>query len=85
MDQPRAGLDPAPADFSSPHSITHREAEFFGWIKFGKPPTAMPSFGDDLTDEEIWDIVNYIRVQLQGFPTAATPAVSASPVSVAID
>lgn len=75
------GLDPAPADFSSSHSRTHREAEFFGWIKYGKPPTEMPDFADDLSDDEIWDLVNYIRVQFQGFPAEASPDVAASPIA----
>lgn len=66
-----ASLDPPPADFTAAHSSAHLDGEFFTWIKFGKPPTAMPAFGDNLSDEEIWDLVNYVRA-LQRPP--GTPA-----------
>jgi mono/diheme cytochrome c family protein len=33
----------------------------------GKPGTDMPAFSD-LTDEQIWDLINYIQVEFQGKP-----------------
>jgi mono/diheme cytochrome c family protein len=50
--------------------MLHSDAEFFDWIKSGKPPTAMPAFGGQLTDDEIWDVVTYVRALGQ----AETPA-----------
>jgi copper transport protein len=69
---------PPPADFMTAHAKAHYDGEFFNWIKFGKPQTAMPAFGDKLTDTEIWDVINYIRVVFQG-ASGATPAAGASP------
>jgi len=72
---------PAPADFTSAHALMHLDAEFFNWIKNGKPPTAMPAFGDELGDEEIWHLINYIHElqrQAQAGP-AASPAAAGGP------
>ncbi len=50
-----------PADFTQPHFATHTDAEMFGWIKNGKPGTVMPAFGEQLSDEQVWQVVTYIR------------------------
>ena len=50
----------------------------FNWIKDGKPGTAMPAFGGQLDDSQIWDVVNYLRWLQQ--QTEATPAAAATPV-----
>lgn len=50
-----------PADFTVPHFATHTDAEVFGWIKNGKPGTVMPAFGEQLSDEQIWQVVTHIR------------------------
>jgi copper transport protein len=50
-----------PADFTQPHFMTHTDAELFGWIKGGKPGTAMPAFGEQLNDEQVWQVITYIR------------------------
>ena len=61
-DGPAAGAySPPPADFTTAHAQMHLDGEFFYWIKNGKPPTAMPAFGDQLTDDQIWDVINYLR------------------------
>lgn len=75
-----AAYNPPPADFASAHSRAHLDAEFFNWIKNGKPPTAMPAFGDTLTDEQIWDLVNYIR-DIQRQAPAGSSSPSAPPVA----
>jgi copper transport protein len=67
-------FNPPAADFTSPHAFLHVDAEFFNWIKEGKPGTAMPAFIDKLTDNDIWDVINYIRAsqaQSKGTPVAA--------------
>jgi len=38
---------------------THSDGDFFWKIKEGRG--AMPSFTDDLPDDQIWQIINYIR------------------------
>jgi copper transport protein len=50
-----------PADFTQAHFMTHTDAELFGWIKGGKPGTAMPAFGEQLDDEQVWQVITYIR------------------------
>ncbi len=70
-----ANMAPPPADFTAPHAAVHSDAELYDWIRNGKPGTAMPAFGD-LTDEQIWDLINYIQVELQEEPMAeGTPHV----------
>lgn len=56
-----AGLDPPPANFTVDHGHSHTDAELFALIEEGKTDTGMPAFGDSLTDDEIWDLVNYVR------------------------
>ncbi len=56
-----ASLPGLPADFTSAHFATHGDAELYGWIKGGKPGTAMPAFGDSLSEEQIWQSITYIR------------------------
>lgn len=56
------GLDPSPRDFRHHGFWRHRaEGEIFWVIKHGSPGTAMIGFGDQLTDEEIWSIIQYER------------------------
>jgi len=67
-----AGLNPPPADFTDAHARAHADSEFYGWIRDGKSGTAMPAFGDELDDDEIWDVINYIRAEFQN--ASATPS-----------
>ena len=55
-------LDPSPRNFHHHGFWRHRtEGEIFWVIKHGSPGTAMIGFGDQLTDEEIWSIIQYER------------------------
>ena len=80
------GMVPPPANLLEGHSLYHADAEFFNWIRNGKPGTAMPGFSSSLSDEEIWSTIHYIR-QLQqehadslNATPAATPAEGATPI-----
>ena len=56
------GLDPSPRNFHHHGFWRHRtEGELFWVIKHGSPGTAMIGFGDQLTDEEIWSVIQYER------------------------
>ncbi len=56
------GLDHSPRNFHHHGLWRHRtEGEIFWVIKHGSPGTAMIGFGTQLTDEEIWAIVHYLR------------------------
>ncbi|MEC4890276.1 MAG: c-type cytochrome [Nitrospira sp.] len=57
-----AGLDPSPRNFQHHGFWRHRtEGEIFWVIKYGSPGTSMIGFGDQLTDDEIWTIIQYER------------------------
>lgn len=60
-------LNPHPADLTI-HTTpgVHSDGQLYSWISGGFPGSVMPAFGAQLTDEERWHIVNYIR-------TLATP------------
>ena len=56
------GLDPSPRNFQHHGFWRHRtEGEIFWVIKHGSLGSAMIGFGDQLTDEEIWSIIQYER------------------------
>jgi copper transport protein len=55
-----AGLNPPPLDLVT-HVPLHSDGALFGFVQNGIPGTAMPAWGDKLTNEEIWHIVNYLR------------------------
>jgi putative copper export protein/mono/diheme cytochrome c family protein len=55
-----AGLEPPPADLVV-HVPLHPDAALFNFIENGIPGTAMAPLGNQLTDEEIWHVINYIR------------------------
>jgi mono/diheme cytochrome c family protein len=56
------GLDPSPRDFHHHGFWRHRtEGEIFWVIKHGIAGTAMIPFGGQLTDEEIWTVMQYER------------------------
>ena len=54
------GLLPPPADLQV-HVPLHGDADLFRFIRDGIPNTAMVPQGDNLTEEQIWNVVNYIR------------------------
>ena len=57
-----AKLDPSPRNFQHYGFWRHRtEGEIFWVIKNGSVGTSMIGFGGQLTDEEIWSIIQYER------------------------
>jgi copper transport protein len=60
-DGPIAGtLQRPPADLTAPHVSIHPDGDLAYWIHSGIPP-AMPGFSDQLSDLEVWHLVNYVR------------------------
>jgi len=55
-----ANLRPPPANLRI-HVPLHSDRDLFGFISQGVSGTAMPVFGQSLTREEIWHLVNYLR------------------------
>jgi mono/diheme cytochrome c family protein len=54
-------MRPPTADLTSSKLKDKRDAELFQTIKNGRPPTAMAAFKGSLSDEQIHDLVAYIR------------------------
>jgi mono/diheme cytochrome c family protein len=55
-------LNPPPADLTI-HTVAgvHSDGKLWTWITDGYPGSAMPAFKTILSDDERWDIVNFIR------------------------
>lgn len=64
-----AGLDPAPTDFRL-HMPLHTDPQFFAFIQNGYPGSAMPAWRDQLSDDEIWNLVNFMRSAFSEAPAA---------------
>lgn len=68
------GLIPPPADFTAGHTERRPDGDVYDWIKEGITDTAMPAFGEQLDDEDIWHLVNYVRrLSEQEYQPAAAP------------
>jgi putative copper resistance protein D len=55
------GLPRPPANLRSPHTRQHTAGDLFWWITRGFPASGMPGFGGRLTDEQRWDVINFVR------------------------
>ncbi len=55
-------LNPPPADLTQ-HTLpgVHPDGRLYNWITDGLPGSVMSAFKDQITDEERWHVVNYIR------------------------
>jgi putative copper resistance protein D len=63
-------LRPPPAVLHA-HVPLHPDEELYGFIANGFPNTAMPAFSRELSSEEIWHLVNFLRDRFGEL--AATP------------
>lgn len=66
------GLRPSPGDFTQ-HMILgkHTDGQAYLWIRDGYPQSAMPAWVQRLSDEQIWQLVAYLRTF--GAVAQATP------------
>ena len=55
-------LRPPPADLTQ-HAVpgVHTDGQLFEWISRGYPGSVMPGFEGRLTEEERWNLVNFLR------------------------
>jgi mono/diheme cytochrome c family protein len=55
-------LNPRPADLTV-HAVpgVHTDAQLYEWITNGFPGSVMPHFAKVLSDEDRWNLVNFIR------------------------
>jgi mono/diheme cytochrome c family protein len=66
-DGPAAGANkPRPRDLSDPQIASQTDGEYFWKITTGRKP--MPGYEQKLTEEQRWQVVNYLRV-LEPRPT----------------
>ncbi len=52
---------PRPADFRIHMAEGHTDAELFDWISNGMPDSAMPGFADQLSEDERWNVLNFMK------------------------
>jgi putative copper resistance protein D len=55
------GLPRPPADLRARHTADHTAGDLFWWLTHGIPKGGMPAFGDRLSEEQRWDLVNLVR------------------------
>ena len=65
-----AATYPPATDLTSHDVVEKSDAELFWITKNGLSFTAMPSFGDQYSDQDIWNIVAYMRSLQNGQPAA---------------
>lgn len=58
-------LNPRPSNLII-HVPQHPDADLEGWIANGFPGSAMPAFKDKLTEQQRWDVLNYLKAQARG-------------------
>jgi putative copper resistance protein D len=56
------GLLPRPADLTGLHANSHTVGDLFWWISKGVPNTPMRGFEDRLSEDDRWDLINFVRV-----------------------
>lgn len=55
------GLPRRPADLRAPHTSQHTAGDLFWWLTHGIARGGMPGFGERLTVDQRWDLVNFVR------------------------
>jgi len=60
-DGPAASSLPVkPADLSAPHTALHTGGDLYWWVTHGIAASGMPAFADVLTNDDRWDIINFL-------------------------
>lgn len=62
-----ASLPKRPANLTEPHTALHTAGDMFWWLTHGIPAGDMPGFAGDLSEEERWDLINFLRAFSAGF------------------
>ena len=61
-------FNPPPADLlTEPHTAKHTAGDFFHWLTYGIKNTGMPGFSGNLSEEDRWDVVNYMHGMSRGY------------------
>ncbi len=59
-------LRPKPADLTAPHVNTHTAGDLLWWLSHGVKNTSMPGFSQSLSEEDRWDLINFLRALSSG-------------------
>lgn len=62
-----AKLPKPPANLSEPHTALHTAGDMYWWLTHGIPESGMPGFGAVLSEDDRWDLINFMRSFSQGF------------------
>ncbi len=61
-------FNPPPADLlTEPHTARHTAGDFFHWLTYGIAATGMPGFSSNMSEEDRWDVVNYMHGMSRGY------------------
>jgi putative copper export protein/mono/diheme cytochrome c family protein len=60
-------LPRSPADLRAPHTAQHTAGDLFWWISHGIPGSGMPGFGSQLTEDQRWELINFLRALSAGY------------------
>jgi putative copper resistance protein D len=58
-----ASLPIKPADLTGQHLFHHGEGTLFWWVSHGIAGTPMPAFDDQLSENQRWDVLNFLHGQ----------------------
>jgi putative copper export protein/mono/diheme cytochrome c family protein len=56
-----AALKVPPADLTAAHVLDHSVGDIFWWLTKGVPESGMPGFADRLSEDDRWDLINWVR------------------------
>ena len=86
-----ASLRIKPADLTMPHLWEHSDGEMFWWLTHGiddpEGGLAMPGFGNSLSEDDRWALIDYVRAHNAGLAMQrdAAFAVSVRAPGLAVD
>ncbi len=61
-------LSTVPIDLlTEPHTEEHTAGDFYHWLTYGVKDTEMPGYEDELSEEDRWDLVNFIHALARGY------------------
>ena len=56
-----------PDFLTEPHITEHTPGDFYNWISYGMANTDMPGYAENLSDEDRWDLVNFVHALSRGY------------------
>ncbi|HXV69679.1 MAG TPA: CopD family protein [Nitrospira sp.] len=52
---------------TEPHTAMHTAGDFFHWLTYGRFDGVMPAFGDKFSEEDRWDLLNFLHANSRGY------------------